>query len=1829
MLVSTLIVGSIPTANAAITGNIYFDNYNTKWSTVYCFLGHGSYIRSYQMTLDSDDIWKTTVSFNNEWSDATGIFFATTDGGVSSGTSDYNISTAKSTLGVTAYTNTQSNVSGGTNNCYVPADGTNGAAISLMTVAAAKATHSGSSQGGAVTDADLIAVLNGTKVMFYYGDVWGSGTKYLRTGSNTGQVDTGTSTQYTVYNSSSSTVTGHMRLVCLASNRYYISNSSSWPGVQMSANAVGGNAYVLNSDGGENIKVGPSRSGATFTKASYSITKGTAASGVSASLKNTKSVANSNNTLEYYYTGDDGETFYKFTPSNAGALEVGTYTIIALVKDVNGLMVKAATATLAVTASGQKAVGSNLSLVCTTSEPMANEPINLSASFSKTSGVGDVRYSFTNETSSTLGGAFSTNNITTSANSQEVTFTPTNAGTYTFKVTVSATNYTSITATCRVTVSSRPTYYIGGRFIGNNWAIAGTTYNMTYDSAEDAYKYETEKTYGELSSVDYGCYFVIHDGSSNAYGSGEADYDIKSHNSKVNAADVVSVTYNDSGADKFMFADTESLAGPVTLWFDATNMKLWYTVPDGKKITITSGANGSVVYGSSTATNGNPVEENLYGSSYRLTIKPNTGYEVDTFTVNGVNKKSSLTASGSNFTFTESDVDSDKDVSVTFKKKSYNLHVTSVTNGGTVTLKSGTSEVTVNSDDASSTATASNSISIWYQNSYSISVTPDFGCRLKSITVGGTTYTGISAIPASFTMGAGNVTVQAVFEAIKPTMKYIDVSSLNTENPSRITSKSSSLTIYAKEEFTLTASADDATSYVFSATGGIQKGTQTDGECKFTSPNTEGSATITVYAVDDPDGVAAVNSEQWTITINIIYTDAQIEYNSLKDIVENTDKDDQVIGDYNLTASDTLWIEYLEAASNAKTDSSDDFPGATFTGSKYSDTEALLIEKYDAIQDKRKATTIYVLSSYDSGVGMHLWDENGVYTENRVVVSGGLTSTDGSFLMQKQAGTVRKTAGGTTYYLYKLTYTHIANFIIFQGSTGIGSNNKFTTDITNVSDYGTYFFDLSEKSIGNGDSTIKYTKDYKTLTAGTKKAYDSVVLGNSYNFVNAIDDSNVSGTLKNAGALITYTYVDTSDNNRQITTPSAWSPATAGLHRIRITVSNGITGENKTVNFKLYVQIPLETPNLVLNITGGASNLQGNVTVTEEDAYTVNVVNASDYSLISGVKLQFTVDGVELTAGTNTSLSYDPLGLSWTGNGTPHTISVKAIAPNTYIEEGVPVTVYADSLPSNTLSIAVKTVKFRVKYDFSKSNVTSVAVIYKEEKSQKNVTISLTKSGSFMADKGSEVKFTATPQTGYDPIPDNKGFLPWADVEGATISGLKSNIYTFICNAAANVTYRTYCKTVVTAENTNIKIGTPAKLTITSGYDPAADYTFYTDVVSDDNIIETTNNGNKYTTKNLAFGEYKFFVREETAYYFYDIENPVEVNAVLGTLRMQYKYRDYDVDNGISYNPFVDSIEDNLESTPKVYTYTIQDYDMRNVVNVNTGNAMSAAELAIIYKEQAPAINSKYFNYTLDVNSAAASSTNGWALTVLSSATPMTPEERLYQVSIVPDNGREPIRSFYQQKTYYLDAADYVTSAGEKGYVWYIKDNNDKTHVLSTNQIYKLRVTENTTLYVKANDTDSPQAQTFLNNPDYTRSTVNNRSVVTVNLLVENFVPDNVVRIKTGVVFATYTYGGESPSIDENELMELILDSYSKGALGDADAGAVVTLGDVSANTIQGSYTDKENTNGKFLYTMSIASGSQKIRQYYSYVIYTKDGEFHVALSNPVEAGPSIAPSNN
>ncbi|MGN0454369.1 MAG: hypothetical protein ACI4G1_04265 [Ruminococcus sp.] len=153
-------------------------------------------------------------------------------------------------------------------------------------------------------------------------------------------------------------------------------------------------------------------------------------------------------------------------------------------------------------------------------------------------------------------------------------------------------------------------------------------------------------------------------------------------------------------------------------------------------VTFSQPSNGTIKVNNST-TSPQTVAE---GESYTVTLTPNTGYEVDTFTVGGTDKKSSL----SNNTYTGTMGTSNVAIAATFKKTDYTLTKADTTNGS-FTLSATTAQ---------------------YGDTVTVNLTPNTGYKVSSVKYGSSNATKVSDTQYKFTMPAANTTVTVTFAPI-------------------------------------------------------------------------------------------------------------------------------------------------------------------------------------------------------------------------------------------------------------------------------------------------------------------------------------------------------------------------------------------------------------------------------------------------------------------------------------------------------------------------------------------------------------------------------------------------------------------------------------------------------------------------------------------------------------------------------------------------------------------------------------------------------------------------------------------------------------------------------------------------------------------------------------------------------------------------------------------------------------------------------------------------------------------------------------------------------
>lgn len=279
-------------------------------------------------------------------------------------------------------------------------------------------------------------------------------------------------------------------------------------------------------------------------------------------------------------------------------------------------------------------VGDSVTLTAVADNPI---PANLKYTFAKTSG-GEA-----NETQ----------------NNDKLTVTPTVAGTYKYKVTVSADGYSPVTSIeTSFTVTDSVKYYICGRF-KTTWhdPLVNDPQFVEDESNPGLFYYETGETIAQLSGTideayngttsSYPRYFYINraaikDKNYLTAGNGVG------HNFQNNTVNTPLALMSSSGTKEeylVRFNDVNNTSKtPVTIWLDTRNneYKLWYTTALPHKVNVEEGVSATV--DRATATAGETV-------TVTATSVPQ-GQILDTVTVVGADNKSiTTTVSGKTATF--------------------------------------------------------------------------------------------------------------------------------------------------------------------------------------------------------------------------------------------------------------------------------------------------------------------------------------------------------------------------------------------------------------------------------------------------------------------------------------------------------------------------------------------------------------------------------------------------------------------------------------------------------------------------------------------------------------------------------------------------------------------------------------------------------------------------------------------------------------------------------------------------------------------------------------------------------------------------------------------------------------------------------------------------------------------------------------------------------------------------------------------------------------------------------------------------------------------------
>ena len=321
-------------------------------------------------------------------------------------------------------------------------------------------------------------------------------------------------------------------------------------------------------------------------------------------------------------------------------------------------------------------VGKNVTFTATAVNPAVD---NVTYTFKKTSG----------------------GNATEAQNNNQLTVTPTVAGTYKYTVTVSADGYSPVTSLeVSFTVTDSVKYYICGRF-NDKWHKPSLDKDPQFvedESNPGLFYYETGETIADLSgtiSETYGDtpkYFYIYKKASNESTNYLTTSENAGHNFQNNTIDSPLALSSKTGTEqKYLVRfnnDKDTSTTPVTIWLDTRNnenneYKLWYTTALPHKVNVAEGVSATVDRATATA-----------GETVTVTATPTSGEVLKSVTVVGEDDGASIetTVSGNTATFTMPDQNvtvtgvifrDAETYTVTFRSSDDKFGTVSATNGKT------------------------------------------------------------------------------------------------------------------------------------------------------------------------------------------------------------------------------------------------------------------------------------------------------------------------------------------------------------------------------------------------------------------------------------------------------------------------------------------------------------------------------------------------------------------------------------------------------------------------------------------------------------------------------------------------------------------------------------------------------------------------------------------------------------------------------------------------------------------------------------------------------------------------------------------------------------------------------------------------------------------------------------------------------------------------------------------------------------------------------------------------------------------------------------------
>lgn len=243
-------------------------------------------------------------------------------------------------------------------------------------------------------------------------------------------------------------------------------------------------------------------------------------------------------------------------------------------------------------------------------------------------------------------------------NNNKLTVTPSAAGTYKYKVTVSANGFSPVTSTeVSFTVTAPVTYYLGGRVAqtqnNSDWtapdSITNTSCKFVETETDGLYKYESDQTPAAWSETrnDLLQYFYVRTSLGGAlyYGNAEPGDDALALTAQGQKANLAEISNTD--VKNLIYINSNDTSTNATFWLDTRNneYKLWYTTALPHNVKVADGVSATVDKETATA-----------GEKVTVTATPISGEVLKSVTVKAADGTTvETTVSGNTATFTMPD----------------------------------------------------------------------------------------------------------------------------------------------------------------------------------------------------------------------------------------------------------------------------------------------------------------------------------------------------------------------------------------------------------------------------------------------------------------------------------------------------------------------------------------------------------------------------------------------------------------------------------------------------------------------------------------------------------------------------------------------------------------------------------------------------------------------------------------------------------------------------------------------------------------------------------------------------------------------------------------------------------------------------------------------------------------------------------------------------------------------------------------------------------------------------------------------------------------------